>query len=361
MKLICKIKNKIKSIKKKRIESNKKMNDKKLSKFQQKLVKKFSRFNKFSWIVDLIVSVFFIFSNNTLLFIFGIFLLIYTTYKVIKCFIKVKNSDALLYNYLRENRVLGLEGKQRVGKTSLACNMLKVLGSESYTNIPIKIRGKMTKKLTTKILSCQVRIPERSNLFIDECNLFYNNVHQMKSTGKNRTIFGQSMLEQCIGHFTDGNIIYASTDIERLPSEIRRNISSYARVLGQYNEQYSIIGRFLIKLIYGCLGFTEVHTGLRCWRVQHLEKISASSYTFDLSNAEVNGRNYAPIYHFCTFNDPLEFEYNDRYMLGIYKDLPMLDNEGEIFTKLEFTREDLPDLFDSEITRYIFEVVNENL
>ena len=211
-----------------------KLTDKKRKMFD----KIFSRLNKFSFVLDLVISLFMIFDKILIFKICGVVLAVFTIYRVIKAYNKVARSKVLAYNYLRNNRVLGLEGKQRVGKTSLACYFIYVLNEESYSNIPLKINGKYTKKLETCHLSCDKKLPEYSVLFIDECNLFYNNLYQEKSSkNNNSTIFGQAMLEQCIGHFTDGNIIYASTDIERLPSEIRKNISSTGRVL-EHNYDY---------------------------------------------------------------------------------------------------------------------------
>lgn len=330
----------------------------KLTDKRKKLLNRiFSKANKFSFIIDLIIAVIFICDKSIVFALFGLVLACFTVYRVIKAYIKVKRSKTIAYDYLRNNRVLALEGKQRVGKTSLACYFISVMNEDSFSNIPLKIKGKYTNKLETAHLSCDKKLPEYSVLFIDECNLFYNNLYQEKSSkGNNSTIFGQAMLEQCIGHFTDGNMIYSSTDIERLPSEIRKNISATGRVLEQYTENYSIFGSLLLKLIYKILGYKEVYTGLRCWKMQHFERISSYSenYYFDLSAATTETENkdiYSPVYHFAAYNDFTDFEYNDRFMLGLYKNLNL--SNSDLWTDLEFNFKDLPNLYDSQLIKYM--------
>ena len=111
-----------------------------------------------------------------------------------------------------------------------------------------------------------------------------------------------------------------------------------------------------LKMLYKILGYRKVYTGLRCWRMQHFERISNfdDKYVYDLANSDnviENRDDYSPVYNFASFNDFTQFQYNDRFMLGLYKNLKNTNSDN--WAELEFSFSDLPNLYDSQLIRYM--------
>lgn len=324
----------------------------------KQFVKRHYRFINISLVaVDLFAAYSFIKMDNKVYKFIGFAYAIFILYRLGKSVYLFIRSRKDAKEYLQDNRVLAVEGKQRVGKTSLCCYFLSVLKSPTYTNVPIELKGKFSKKVSTDILSLQHKIPEGSTIYIDECNLYYNNLRNGKST-ENNNIFGQSIFCQCVGHFTDGNIIYSSTYTDKLPKEIRVNFSCRSQVLRQYTYQFSFIGSLAFKALCRLFGAKDVFTGVRCWDMQHYEKVHAfdddegsnGDYTVDLNN---KGGNFAPVYTFADFQS-YDYYYNDRYMKGLYD---VLENaKTERFKSIDIDISDASLLYDAEVFKYMISI-----
>lgn len=327
----------------------------------KQFVKRHYRFINISLVlVDLFAAYSFIKMDNKIYKFIGLAYLIFILYRLGKSIYLFIRSRKDAREYLQDNRVLAVEGKQRVGKTSLCCYFLSVLKSPTYTNVPIELKGKYSKKVSTDILALQHKIPEGSTIYIDECNLYYNNLRNGKST-ENNNIFGQSIFCQCVGHFTDGNIIYSSTYTDKLPKEIRVNFSCRSQVLRQYTYQFSFIGSLAFKALCRLFGAKDVYTGLRCWDMQHYEKVhsfeddegSNGDYNVDLNN---NGK-FAPVYTFADFQS-YDYYYNDRYMKGLYDVLDKAITER--FNSIDIDISDASLLYDAEVFRYMTNIYSRH-
>lgn len=327
------------------------------NKIKPLLLKIFPYLNLFVIIIDIFVASILANDKNKTLQLIGLVYIGFILFRFGKSIYLVLKSRSQALNYLSDNRVVGIKGKQRVGKTSLSCYFLSVLGGDLYTNTPIKIGKKFTNKVTTNIISGREQIDDYSTIYIDECNLFYNNMYQTMSKN-NPLIFGQSAFEQLVGHFTDGNIIYSSTNIDRMPAEIRENLSCELQVLEQYSYNYSFLGSMLLRWVYGFFDL-KVYTGLRRWTAQHFERITNDNYMYDLSSNVKESHTFAQLFEFACFNNPLKFQYNDRYMSGLYKVLPAACIEK--WEKTKFTYEDLHTLYDSKILQYFLDVYEESI
>ena len=208
-------------------------------------------------------------------FFLGLFWLGFTLFRSFRGFWLVINSRTKAQEYLLNNRVIPIRGKQRVGKSSLACYFLGLCGGSAYSNVPIKLNGRYTHKLTPEILNIKTKVPERACLLVDEANLFYHNLF----TDTDYNLFGQAVLCQCIGHFFDGNIIYCAVDTDRLPKIIRDNYSASLQVFSSESFQISILGALAVRLIASLLLRGErIYTGLRVWNAQHYERIAEPQY-----------------------------------------------------------------------------------
>ena len=315
--------------------------------------KLFPWLNILSPLVDILIGIYVYnsYSGERQIFNYlGLLYVAYIVYRFGRALLKVSGSKDRARSYMADNRVIAMDGPQRRGKTSLAGYFGLCSGGDVFGNVPMKIRGKYTYQLTTEMLTCQYQLPQYSFLHIDECNLFYHNLKDQKKFDS--LIFGQAALEQCIGHFTDGNMVYSSTDVFRLPKQIRDNFSSHLQVLGQESYQFSYIGSALIKIISKFFGVRRCFTGLRCWTAQHFEKISDDGYTYDLSSNTVDDKDkrYADMLQFAMFQSPNTFEYDDRYMRAFYDKLRIPHYER--WKKLALDMEDFSLLYDSEILKY---------
>lgn len=262
----------------------------------------------------------------------------------------VIKSKSMAVDYMRANRVIPVCGKQRVGKSSLACYMASCGGKYRpvFSNIPLKIKGKFTRKLTAEALAIKTALPEESICLLDEANLFYNNV---KSDSSDPAIFGQSVLCQLVGHFFDGNIFYVAVDTGRLPKLIRDNYSAHLQVLESISYRYSIIGDTFLKFIAGLLMPDDtIYTGLRVWHAQHYEHIIDETYTALLGQDEKQNM-FSPVKTFCRFQDFGLSEYDDRYMRFYYQDIP--EEQEKRWDSLSLSNVDLRSMYDGEVVKYL--------
>lgn len=316
--------------------------------------------NVFSVFLDFLIAFIFI-SYGKAKLVLCILGYVYFAFILIRCIIALYrciSSRIKAKEYLQANRVLPVEGKQRSGKTSFCSWLCSLNKAPVYSNVPILLRGNYTRKLSTDILSLHSKIEENSIIYIDECNLYYNNLRNGKST-ENNNIFGQSIYSQCVGHFTDGNIIYSSTYTDKLPKEIRVNFSCRAQVLGQHTFNFSFIGSFFVKFFFKFFLKKDIYTGLRHWQVQHYERIHSSIEEDGLYSVDLNNSNskFAPVYDFYCLNSYI-FEYNDRYMRGLYEPLP--EAVIECFENLDVDISNTSSLYDAEIFKYMQDVYLDN-
>lgn len=270
-------------------------------------------------------------------------------YRYVRAWIHIIKSKMDRDVYMLNNRVIAVCGKQRVGKTSLsvyfAKNALKV-----YTNVPMRINKKYTYKLTTDILTLKTRIEDKSILVVDEANLFYNNT----ISHEDKTLFGQGLLCQCVGHFFDGNICYIATDINRMPKLIRDEWSSKLQVLKSRSYRYSIIGDFLIKCIYRLVNREGLKfTGVRLWDCQQYETIEAEQY-ISLLGLKENENKFSPMYTFADFQGIGRVEYDDRYMNEYYTQRPY--NKDLNWDSLQLNSKDFNDMYDGIMIKYLKEL-----
>lgn len=285
-------------------------------------------------------------SSSKILAYAALFGIGFVIYRWVKAFWIVHKSKNEGYYYLLSNRVIPICGKQRVGKSSLASYFASLADGDIYSNIPLRIRGKYTNKLTTDILTCRKQIDDGSCLVIDEANLFYNNIH---SEIDDDNIFGQAVLCQCVGHFFDGNIMYVAVDTDRIPKQLRACYSAQLQVTGSKPYRYSLLGDLLLKvLVKILLREQRVFTGLRVWKAQHYEKIKEEQYTSLLGDKE---NEFSPMLTFAMWQNFGLSMYDDRYMKAYYKDKPHAPIAK--WDSLIINKEDFKNLYDSVFLNYL--------
>ena len=279
--------------------------------------------------------------------------MIYVCYRWGKAFYLVITSKSRAEEYLLSNRVIPICGKQRVGKSSLGSYFANVMSTSVYSNIPLRVKGKMTKKLNSEILTCRNQIEDGSVLVVDEASLFYNNV---KSDREDDNIFGQAVLCQCLGHFFDGNILYISVDVNRLPKPIRDNYSAKLQVVESQSYKYSLFGDILLSLFVKLvLKERRVFTGLRVWKAQHYEFICEEQYISLLGD---KNNEFSPMLTFATFQNFGLSTYDDRYMRAYYQDKPV--NKDEYWESLIINKQDFELLYDGAVIAYLNNINKEN-
>lgn len=272
----------------------------------------------------------------------------FVMFKWIKAIYLVVKSKIEAEQYLLNNRVVPICGKQRVGKSSIACYFSRIMNTSVYSNIPLKIKGKFTKKLNTDILTCRKKVPENSLFLVDEASLFYNNI---KTDQDEDLVFGQAVLCQCVGHFFDGNILYVSVDTERLPKLLRDNYSCRLQVIESECYKYSFIGdKFLQILARVLLKEKRVYSGLRVWKAQHYERVMSEQYISLLGQSEENNQ-FSPVYTFASFQNFGFDTYDDRYMKAYYDELPQ--NLDTYWQSFYLKNEDFKNMYDSAVLKYL--------
>lgn len=319
----------------------------------------FSLLNKFTPVVDIValylISQNYNASNGNLVVLLCYFGIGFVIYRWVKAFYKVFKSKTEADLYLLDNRVIPICGKQRVGKSSLACYFANRNIGKVYSNIPLRLRGKYTNKLTTEILTCREQVDDYSMFLVDEASLFYNN---MKSDDTDGVIYGQAVLCQCVGHFFDGNILYVSVDTSRIPKMIRDNYSAVLQVTGSECYKYSFLGDFLLKIIAKKIYKNQrIYTGVRIWKAQHYESIKEDQYISLLGqNEDKNG--FSPLHEFASFQSFGLDQYDDRYMKAYYKTKPK--HRPNAWDSLQLTENDFKYLYDSALFKYLKKIDEEN-
>lgn len=322
---------------------------------KEKLNRLLSFFNKVSYFVDAIFLLTILSkvnnkdnqsnSDNLLMWVAILFLVV-LTFKYIRALVYIIKSRMDREVYLLSNRVVAITGKQRAGKSSIGVYFAKY-AKKRYTNIPMRIKRKYTYKLTTDILTLKTKIDDGSIVLVDEANLFYNNT----MSHEEKTLFGQALLCQCVGHFFDGNILYISTDITRMPKIIRDEWSTTLQVIRSRSYHYSIIGDSILKLLYFIVNKEQLkYTGCRMWECQQYEKIQEEQYISLLGQNEKNNH-FSPFYIFTDFQDIGSVEYDDRYMRAYYTERP--DNKDIEWDSLQLSKEDFQTLYDGLLSKYI--------
>jgi hypothetical protein len=259
--------------------------------------------------------------------------------------------------------VEGSEGKQGSGKTSLVACRLSLKNNRTnnkvITNIPMRINGKFTYKVTPKMLNLEERIPNGADVFFDEMVLAYNN--------KNKKLEFENMqslayLFQMYRQFVIGGNFYgASVSMSRLPKMLRDNFSAYRYMDGLSIIKNSYIIAPILKLIGKILKY-DFSYGFFVWRTFLIRDIDHENYNFDLSGLE-NRKNtptstkwaYAEV--LVAYNNKGRFDYDDKFMHNIYKKLPLAKLEQ--YTSLRFDEVDLRnngygeflDFFDTKLVR----------
>lgn len=326
-----------------------------MSKYRDIMNRILNIFNRFTVLVDFAFILHFINKLHkindksdieTVLYYGLMVLLVVLAFKYIRATFYVIKSAMDREIYLLNNRVVAVCGKQRVGKTSMGVYFAKY-GKKVYTNTPMKIKRKYTNKLTTDILTLKTKIDDNSLLVIDEANLFYNNT----MSHEEKTLYGQALLCQCVGHFFDGNIIYIATDVDRMPKIIRDEWATKLQVIRSKSYHYSFVGDSLLKLLYFVVnGKSLKYTGLRIWEAQQYEKIQQEQYISLLGKNEGDNK-FSPFYQFADYQNIGVVEYDDRYMNKYYTE--RIQNNDEKWNSLQLNTEDFGKMYDGLLAKYI--------
>lgn len=222
-------------------------------------------------------------------------------------------------------RVQGFSGFQGCGKTSFMLYTAYVLNSPHvFSNFPCKVRGKFAHQLTRPILDCDERVPEKSTLLQSEVTmLFHNLVNGAKNKEEALKLYGQQLLQQIVRHAFDGFMFYDSVDLSRLPQMLKDNIGLTNYMLGQGSATLSFIITPILALLAKPFG-VELKGSVRYWDLQQFERIPESGYVFDLSTQEKtqDNKHYANLLRVCTWDSIQRFDYDDRFLRGLYAMLP---------------------------------------
>lgn len=246
--------------------------------------------------------------------------------RVIKWEYKCFTSKGIIRTTALQKRVQGFSGAQGAGKTSfMLFSAYCIKPSNVYSNFPAKLRGKYTYKLYKSVLNLDTRIDDGSLLMISEATMLYHNcLNNNKSKEEALKLYGQQLHQQIIRHCYDGNMFYDSVDLTRLPAMLKDNISLTNYLLGQRSVTLSFIVSPILNLISKKFFNYELFGSVRVWELQQFERIPEEGYTFDLSRQEKNTdtKNYANLLELCCWNDIQRFDYDDRFLRGIYMKLP---------------------------------------
>lgn len=302
---------------------------KKQSTVKEKANKVLTFLNRYSHFIDILL--YFLLADYLIKiwdnsFEFLVYILpIFQIYRVIKYEFLVAKSKDIIKTTARNKRVQGFSGSQGAGKTSFMLYSAYVIKpSEVYTNFPAKIRNKFTYLLDKSVLNMEEQIPDYSLLCIDEATmLFHNLTLNIKNKYEVKEIYPQQLQQQIVRHCYDGQMFYSSVDLTRLPQMLKDNIGLTNYMLGQGSITLSFVTSKLLSLI-GSFFDVKIYNTIRYWDVQQLERIPEKGYSFDLSTQEkdTNLNNYANLIRFYSFSANNRFDYDDRFLRGIYEKLP---------------------------------------
>lgn len=314
--------------------------------------------NRFAHWVDLVIYFFlcdwlYKIQFSTSAFGFIVYLpLIFQIYMCIKYELKVFNSKLTCETILNNGRVMGFAGLQGQGKSSFACYLASNrIFKDIYTNTPMKIRGKYTNLLENEILALDVQVDDKSLLLIDEATLFFHNRKTDNKQSLNDQLYSFEVLAQCLRHFYNGNLFLIGTDLNRLPNVIRENVGLTNFMLGQGNKKISFLTGSIVCGIAKTMGY-KMRNGLRYWDFQQFVKIPDSQYTFDLAQQtkDTDLKHYANLITIYAFDNPNLFDYNDRFLAGVYKELPK--HQKQQWENLDFNTDLLRQIGYGEILDY---------
>lgn len=275
----------------------------------------------YSWLLDTILFIY-LFGRNQGKTTFALLYLvaaIYCCYRGLKYkFLVYKSKSNILYDAYN-SRVQCFEGPPGRGKTSLMNYTASLLKSDIFSNVPIKVYGDYVNILSSDLLSFKFRYPDNSVILIDEASLFYNNLDKTNC-------YDLEVLLQLIRHICDGNAFFATIKASRLPQQLREKIGLCKYLTGQKTIYDSLFFGQLFRFINYLLKI-KCPSGIRVWQYQTFEDIDHSNYTFDLSSNEssVNMKHFSNLVECYAYNSSLKFEYNDRFMFGLVKDIPIVN------------------------------------
>lgn len=282
----------------------------------------------------------------------------YLIYRSIKHFYYVWKGKQILIYEENNKRVIGQEGAQGSGKTSLMFYVSSIMNQPIFTSAPARINGKMTYKLTTDIMDMKVRLPYKSIIIIDEITLYFdNNLGKFQDNIKTK---GLEMQMQLIRHCYDGQMLSASVDMNRVAKRIEEKHGMFRRLLGQKSVNNSFIIDPLLQLIGFCFKL-NIKTGYRVWTYQTFENIDHKGYIFDLSRANADkspsSNHFANLNEIWAFNSNISFEYDDRYFRNLYLKLPKAKLEE--WEGLNFKYEELESTGFNSIVKFFKELYKE--
>lgn len=284
--------------------------------------------------------IYFISKHKINYFICLIIGLIPDTYLLVKRLWENKKSNVYRNVVLNYARVLGACGPQGSGKTSLSCYLVsdRKMFKDVYSNVPFVINGKYTYKMTEKHLDLTKAYNEYSAILFDEISLYFDNLNGSKITTLEKK---QGVFNQFIRHFIDGNQIYTSVNISRMPKFIREKLGACLQCLEQGRKRY-----LLLNDLYRALTHNYIDLSNRVWHTLVLRDLQQTSdtYNFDLSN--VNDKiNLANMYMFSCCNFTSSFIYDDRYFKPLYN-MPKLNKK---WNNIKLTKSNLNDFGVSKI------------
>lgn len=256
-------------------------------------------------------------------------------------------------NFILDNeRVIIVQGGQGKGKSSFTSYLNSNKRYKArYTNSPITYGGKFSNILTGQVLNLDERIEDNSSILIDEATLFYNNLKTTKRNELKVELYSQEILTQLVRHFFDGTIFYISVEGGRLPKVIEENTSCKIQMLGQSNKTISFIATSIFKFI-AKLFKIDLFSCLRIWQFQQFVKIGEENYTFDLAQQTKDSdmSHYANLVEVYAFDNPYRFNYNDRFMRGVYLQLP--EHQPKQWQCFDFNRDLLRQIGYGEIVDF---------
>lgn len=305
--------------------------------------------NRYSHFLDLILLYFFakyLYARIDNSFNFLVYALpILQAWNICKWEWRVFKSNALIRTTARNKRVQGFSGSQGAGKTSFMLHTIYTIKAKDiFTNFPCRIRKKFSNKLSKEVLNLNEKISDGSVCAIDEATMLFNNrLVEMKDKEVLDDMFAQQLHQQIIRHMYDGNLFYSSVDLTRLPQMLKDNIGLTNYMLGQGSVKVSYISSVVIAFVGKLFGL-NLRNSIRYWDCQQLERIPEQGYTFDLSRQEkdVNDKNYANLIRFCAWSANNRFDYDDRFLRGLYSGLP--DCKPKQWYTLEYSEKDLKDI-----------------
>lgn len=291
-------------------------------------------------------------------------------YRLIKWEYKAIATKEIIRDTAYNKRVQGFCGFPGCGKTSFMLFCSYVLNAPKYySNFPCKIRNKYVNELTKDVLNMDKQIDEKSICMISEASMFYHNImDNIKDENTSQELYSQQLHTQILRHAYNGNFFYDTIELNRLPQMLRENIGLTNYMIGQHSKTFSFIVTPIIRAIANIFDI-EILGNMRVWDVQQFEKIPMQNYIFDLSTQEkdTNLKNYANLIECCAWCDVTHFDYDDRFLRGLYEKLPK--NIDVKWNSLKFSDKELRDIgygklidfFNNKLSNNIVEKQKENI